>query len=100
MNIQQPILKQQASLGLYFLKEAVSEVLFKAQNERPLHSKEIKSRIGIPDTGEPYSRSTALIDGILFLLKKEARIEEIKKEGNGWKITEVGISQHKKHLFE
>lgn len=89
-NTQQPTLEQQANLGLYFLKEAVSEVLFNAQNEEPLHPIEIQRRIGIPETDEPYFRSDTLISGILFLLKKDARVEEIAEKESRWKITDVG----------
>lgn len=99
INTQNPILKQQASLGLYFLKEVVSEVLFIAQNEKPLNITEIKSRIGIPETGELYFRSNALIFYILSLLKIEARVEEIAEKESKWKITEVGVSHHKNRLM-
>ena len=101
MNIdtQKPVLKQQASLGLYFLKEVISEVLFIAQNEKPLDITEIKSRIGIPETDELHSGSNALIFYILSLLEIEARVEEIAEKGSKWKITEVGVSQHKRLML-
>ncbi len=84
--------KQVARLGIYFLKEAIIEVLVNAQDEEPLQLNEIEKRIGIPDKNESNDKSNALISNILFLLKSEGRIVDITEKGHGWIITEKGIS--------
>ena len=38
-------LAHQAGIGLYFLKEAISTVLFKAKDEGPLNLSEISTRL-------------------------------------------------------
>ena len=84
--------KQQAKLGLFHLKEAISEVLFNAQDEGPLQSNEIRKRLGIPKVDEPPDRSNTLILGIIFHLQGEGRVQHITEDGRGWKITETEAS--------
>ena len=84
--------KQHARLGLFHLKEAVSEVLFNAQDEGPLQPNEIRKRLGIPKADEPPDRSNTLILGVIFHLQSEGRVQHITEGGRGWKITETEAS--------
>lgn len=84
--------KQHARLGLFYLKEAISEVLFNAQDEGPLQPNEIRKRLGIPKAVEPSDRSNTLILGIIFHLQSEGRVHYITEGGRGWKITETEAS--------
>ncbi len=93
------IIGKQAGIGLHFLKEAVSEILFHSRHEAPLQPDEIRKRLGISKTNNPYDRTNTLIFDILSLLKSEGRVEIITEEGNGWKITEAGILRQKKSLI-
>ena len=78
--------KQQARLGLFYLKEAVLNVLLEAQDKGPIQLDEIRKRLGIPRVvdGEPEDRRNSLIFSILYHLRNEGRVEYIS---NGWKIT-------------
>lgn len=75
--------KQQARLGLFYLKESVVNVLFEAQDEIRLD--EIRVSLGIPRVDEEEDRVNTLIRGILYHLKNEGRVEHIE---NKWKITD------------
>ena len=89
---QQTSLGKQARLGLYFLKEAISEVLFNVKDDRLLQPEDIRKQLGITKTDEPFDRSNTLIFDILFLLKSDGHVEIITEEGSGWRITEKGAS--------
>ena len=93
------IIGKQARIGLYFLKEAVSEILFCSRYEGPLQPDDIRKRLDISKTKNPYDRTNTLIFDILSLLKSEGRVEVVTEEGGGWKITEAGISRQKKSLI-
>ena len=81
--------KQHARLGLFHLKEAISLVLFNAEEEGPLLPNEIRKRLGIPRADEPADRSNTLIAGVLFHLETEGRAEYVSNGVRGWKITET-----------
>lgn len=93
------IIGKQARIGLHFLKDAVSEILFCSRYEAPLQPDDIRKRLDISKTNNPYDRTNSLIFNILSLLENEGRVEIITKEGGGWKITEAGISRQKKSLI-
>ena len=90
---------KQARIGLHFLKDAVSEILFYSRDEGLLQPDDIRKRLDISKTNNPHDRTNTLIFDILSLLENEGRVEVISKEGNGWKITEAGISRRKKSLI-
>ncbi len=92
------IIGKQAKIGLHFLKDAVSEILFCSRHEGPLQPDDIRKHLGISKTNNPYDRTNTLIFDILSLLKNEGRVEVVTEEGGGWKITEAGISRRKKSL--
>lgn len=85
---------KEARIGLYFLKEAVLQTLFNAQDEELLQPDDIREYLGIPKTNNPYGRTNTLIFNILSLLENEGRVKVITKEGSGWKITKAGASSH------
>ena len=85
-------LEHQAGIGLYFLKEAISTVLFKARDEGPLNLSEISTRLFLSRTDITKSRSNFLIFNILCMLEDEGRVNDITHKGDGWIITEIGIS--------
>ena len=87
MNMTQQI----ARLGLYFLKAAIIEILFYAQNEGPLQPNEIRKRMGILEETESSVECTHFISNILFLLKEDGFIENITGKEQGWIITKMGI---------
>ena len=87
------IIGKQARIGLHFLKEAVSQILFHSRHEGPLQPDDIRKRLGIHKTDNPFDRTNTLILDILSLLQNEGRVDIVIEEGNGWKITEVGISR-------
>lgn len=88
---------KQARLGLYFLKEAVSEVLFNARDKGPLQLEEIRKRLDISKLNEPPDRSNNLILSIIFLLQSEGRVQLISKNRCGWKITQTEVLRQKSY---
>ena len=85
-------LEHQAGIGLYFLKEAISTVLFKAKDEGPLNLSEISTRLFLSRTDIKQNMSNNLIFYILCMLEDEGRVNDITHKGDGWIITEIGIS--------
>ena len=85
-------LEHQAGIGLYFLKEAISTVLFKARDEGPLNLSEISTRLFLERKDITPSRSNFLIFDILCILEDEGRVLDITYQGDGWIITKIGIS--------
>ncbi len=84
-----------AKMGLDLLKESVYDVLYHAQNEKPLLPEEIRKRLNIPKVKESHDRSNTLIFGILYQLRSEGRAEDVREDGNRaytpyrWKIVEL-----------
>ena len=97
---QQETLAQQARIGLYFLKEAILETLFNAQDEEPLQTEEIRKRLCLFITDELPDRNNTFILSIISLLQNEGRIESILEERDGWKITETETSRLKERLID
>ena len=85
-------LEHQAGIGLYFLKEAISTVLFKARDEGPLNLSEISTRLFLERKDITQSRSNFLIFNILCMLEDEGRVNDISDKGDGWTITSRGVS--------
>ena len=88
------IIGKQAKIGLYFLKESVSQILFHSRHEGPLQPDDIRKRLDISKIKSPYDRTNTLIFDILSLLQNEGRVEVVTEEGCGWRITEAGVSSH------
>lgn len=88
------LIGKQARMGLRFLKEAVIEVLFKAQNEGPLQLEEITKRLCLHKFKEQH-KNDALVLNIVFQLQSEGRIQHITENGGGWVITETEESQQR-----
>ena len=76
--------KQLARIGIFFLKEAVLDVLLKVQPET-LGPAEISRHLKI----HPYAQ-TSLVRHILFELENEGRVVG---EGREWQITEQEASE-------
>ncbi|MDE0314724.1 MAG: hypothetical protein OXM61_07480 [Candidatus Poribacteria bacterium] len=91
---------QQAKLGLYFMKEAVSEILFNARENGPLRLAEISKRLGMTESDELPDRKNDLILSIMSLLQSEGRVQQINENGRGWKITEIEASRLKESLID
>ena len=64
----------------------------------PLQPDDIRKRLGIHRTDNPFDRTNTLIFDILSLLQNEGQVDIVIEEGNGWKITEAGISRQKQSL--
>ena len=83
--------KMQVRTGLLLLKEVVLDVLLDAQGEgMMLQPKEIKERIGIPDTkAERLDGRASLILGVLYHLETEGRVSQTYQQGTyKWQISE------------
>lgn len=91
---------QQAKLGLYFMKEAVSEILFNAREDGPLLPDEISQRLGMTESDELSDRNNDLISSIISLLQSEGRVQQIGESGQGWKITKTEASRLKEPLID
>ena len=77
--------KQLARTGIFYLEEAVLDVLFQATEENQLViAAEIRRKIGLGEIDE----SAWVIRGILQKLKNEERVEQ-REERGPWKLTEV-----------
>ena len=90
--------KTQARTGLLLLKEVVLDVLLDARSKgMTLQPKEIKERIGIPDTtAERSGGRTSLILGVLYHLETEGRVSQIYQRGvYRWQISEDEASARK-----
>lgn len=83
--------KQHARFGLFYLKEAVLELLFNRQDVDPLRTTEIRDQLGLPheNAGEPEH----LIKGVLHHLHNDGYVEKDHEPNSPvkWKITNDGI---------
>ena len=82
--------KQLARLGIFYLEEAILDVLFEAMEAQPedpyVQRVDIRRKIGVYDLHRKYKWS---LEGFLFKLKGEERIEQEKRsDGSFWKLTE------------
>ena len=96
---RQETLAQQARIGLYFLKEAVLEILLISQNKGPLQHEEIRELLEITGPGEPNNKSNVLILNVIQHLQSEGRVHYITENGCGWKITEAEASRLREALI-
>ena len=77
--------KQLARIGIFYLEEAVLDVLFQATEENQLViAAEIRRKIGLGEIDE----SNWVVRGILRKLKNEERVEQ-REERGPWKLTET-----------
>lgn len=77
--------KQLARIGIFYLEEAVLDVLFQATEENQLViAAEIRRKIGLGEIDE----SDWVIRGLLRKLETEGRVEQ-SEEPRGWKLTEA-----------
>ena len=87
--------KQAAELGLFFLKEAVLDVLLEAgETDTPqLQPNEISKRLGIERaTDGAGNKSYALIHGVLNELFRENRVESVKSS-QAWRMSPQEVEQ-------
>ena len=78
-----------ADAALFDLKEAVMDILRKAQSEGPIQLEEIRQRLGIPKVDyRDTARSNSLVWGILCHLHDDGYVRHTPRIG--WEITEVG----------
>lgn len=83
--------KQLARAGIFYLEEAVLEVLFEARKTTPedpyVQRVEIRRKIGVYNLHRIYEWS---LGGFLNKLKGEKRIEqEVRGRASFWKLTET-----------
>lgn len=85
--------KQHARMGMFYLEEAVLDVLLEAAYEEEcLGAAAISRRAGIfRDRGEVNIMNDAIAHGVLVKLSDEGRVERCTQAGTsagGWKITD------------
>ena len=85
--------KQMAKRGMFYLKEAVLDVLWEARcnKESYLQTDEIRKRLGIPPETE-RSGHNSLILGVLYYLFDEGHVSRQRTPQNEWKISEQEAS--------
>ena len=91
-------ISKQAKMGLHFLKESVSEILYNSQDEGPLQPEEITKRLNLNTFDEPSDRHNALVINIISYLQSEGRISYITGNGGGWVITEEETSRLRNYI--
>lgn len=73
--------KQMARLGLFYIEEAILEVL-EAESE-PLDGPEISRRVGIESCSDPdrkLENAHAVVHGVLVKLLREERVDRVLKQ--------------------
>lgn len=83
--------KQLARIGIFYLEEAVLDVLFEAmaaQEASFVRAVDIRKKVGID---KEWDRDQWLIRSILEKLKMEERVQPriVGKQQRGWKLTEA-----------
>ena len=73
--------KQLTRIGIFYLEEAVLDVLY---NESELRPGQISERAGIPSTTNLEPGVYAIVRGILSKLQNEGRVEEIDPPYSKW----------------
>ena len=76
--------KQLARIGIFYLEEAVLDVLY---NESELRPGQISERAGIPSTTNLEPAVYAIVRGILSKLQNEGRVEDIDPPHPKWRLT-------------
>lgn len=71
---------------MFFLKEAVLEVLYEVRDEGRIQPLAIRRRLGLNRADEPGVSANTLIYGILYYLETEGYVEA--ETGEGWKLTD------------
>ena len=86
--------KQMARRGMFYLKEAVLDVLWEARcnKETYLQTDEIRKRLGIPPTTDERSGHNSFILGVLYYLRDERSVDRLRNPQNEWKISEQEAS--------
>ena len=85
--------KQMAKRGMFYLKEAVLDVLWEARcnKEGYLQTDEIRKRLGIPPETD-RSGHNSLILGVLYYLSDDEHVDRQRVPHNEWKISEQDAS--------
>lgn len=80
--------KQLARVGIFYIEEAILEVLFEAmeaQEEDPfLRAVDVARKIGV----KHWTNENWLVSDILYKLRAEGRVEQ-REVGGPWKLTEA-----------
>ncbi len=85
--------KQYARMGMFYMEEAVLDVLLEAKHEgNRIGAKEISLRAGIfRDRGKANIMNDAIVHGVLVSLHAEGRVERCMQTGKkvrGWQLTD------------
>lgn len=91
--------KQHARMGMFYLEEAVLDVLLEAKHEEEcLGPAEISKRAGIfRDRGSVNIMNDAIVHGVLVKLSDEGRVERCKQPTGrgGWELTEREFAERR-----
>ena len=81
--------KQLGRIGIFYLEEAVLEVM----GDEPLKAWEISKRLGIPAYSEQNTWNYAIVHGILRKLQAEGRVERspFPTIGQDWKRIDMDV---------
>lgn len=82
--------KQLTQKGVFYLEEAVLDVLFRAYNQEFLSSREISKRAGLPRREHEKWEDDMIAYGVLDKLQVEGRVKN-NQPGRGpdrWQLTE------------
>ena len=92
--------KQLAQKGVFYLEEAVLDVLFRAYNQEFLSSREISRRAGLPRRQTEKWEDDMIAYGVLDKLQNEERVKN-NRPGRGadcWQLTEKEFEKRREDL--
>ena len=80
--------KQLARTGIFYLEEAILDVLFEAKHSKEsdfVRLRDIRERLG---TYSKWTNDNWLVRSVLYKLKGEDKVEQLKKQGP-WQLTDM-----------
>ena len=92
--------KQLAQKGVFYLEEAVLDVLFRAYNQESLSSREISRRAGLPRRQTEKWEDDMIAYGVLDKLQNEGRVKN-NQPGRGpdrWQLTDKEFEKRRVDL--
>ena len=92
--------EQLARIGIFYLEEAVLDVLFRAYNQESLSAREISRRAGLPRRQTEKWEDDMIAYGILDKLQTERRVKN-NQPGRGpdrWQLTDKEFEKRRDDL--
>ena len=92
--------KQLAQKGIFYLEEAVLDVLFRAYNQELLSAREISRRAELPRRQTEKWEDDMIAYGVLDILQNEKRVKNNRpgRGADGWQLTEKEFEKRREGL--